>query len=332
MIKFLLGIVVWFIFWIIIEYTLLTDINLNQIVYPERYTEQNIPSDDDNIETKYRIKIGKKLAKDKKIVICGLARDIKDKLNKNIKRLEDIGNSFKEYKIVIFENDSSDGTRELIKNWRDNNSNVILISCCYDGNCDCRLNRNSSYHNGTLSKERIERMAEFRNRYLDIVKKDYKDYDYMLVADLDLEGSCSIDGLLHSLTFLNDYDAISINGRFGIPGTLGLGTMAYDSLAYVSADSSDEDYNSEITHKDMVKKIIKMNYQINTTDINTITPVKSSFNGMAIYNIDSINSRYYPLLNCEHIGFHRNLKMGINRFWKGYAGYQGSRSFKEWIF
>src|SRR5579871_122484 len=130
------------------------------------------------------------------IVICGLARDNYDDLQRNIPKIEFLGNLFKSYKVVIFENDSCDGTRELIKSWQQRNPNVILLECPVK---DCKLNETVMYELGILSKSRIDKMAGFRNQYLNYVKQNCRSYDYMLVMDLDFEGSIAYDGLLHSL-------------------------------------------------------------------------------------------------------------------------------------
>ena len=55
-------------------------------------------------------------------------------------KLENIGKDFMEYKIVIFENDSDDESRVLLKGWMNENENVELMDCCDMGSCDCLLN------------------------------------------------------------------------------------------------------------------------------------------------------------------------------------------------
>ena len=45
-------------------------------------------------------------------------------------------------------------------------------------------------------------MANYRNRYLEFVKKNYSNYDYMLVVDLDIDGSMSIKKFLRKVLVL----------------------------------------------------------------------------------------------------------------------------------
>ena len=77
---------------------------------------------------------------------------------------ENTGKNFKEYKIIIFDNDSTDNTRSLLKKWSKINKNVILLNCCDINNCNCILNINLNNYSWS-SKERINKMAYFRNKY-----------------------------------------------------------------------------------------------------------------------------------------------------------------------
>ena len=274
--------------------------------------------------TLHNVNLGRERATS--VVICGLARNNETILKKNIPKIEALGNLFKSYKIVIFENDSVDDTRNLIHEWKEENPNVILLDCPEK---ECKLKESLMYDLGALSKSRIDKMTNFRNRYLDYVKENYSNYKYMLVMDLDLEGSISFDGLLDSLGH-DDWDGICINGRCPVPGSFGFSTMAYDSLAY---QAKGDNTNYQITSQTLVKKLAELNLKLSTNDL---VAVNSAFNGAAIYKMSSIqNATYSNYANCEHIGFHRSMalsgcdKIFINPLWTGYSGFQGPRNFLQ---
>lgn len=298
--------------------------NLHKFWYPKYYN--NITFKDDQIDTS-RVELGRERAKNQSIVICGLARNNYDVLVKNIPKIDAMGSLFNRYKVVVFENDSADATRQLLKQWE----SAVVLECPEEPNC--KLKQRLMYDLGTLSKSRIDKMSDYRNRYLEYVKQNYSDYDYMLVIDLDFEGSISFDGLLHSLSFDN-WDGICINGRCPFPGTFGAATMAYDSLAYQPLGDN-TDY--KIDQKTLDSKLYLLNnllfnlYTLNKDILtnNELIPVNSAFNGCAIYKMDSIRkARYSNYASCEHIGFHRSIggKIYINPYWKGYSGYQGPRN------
>jgi hypothetical protein len=267
---------------------------------------------------------GFKMAKEKRIVFCCLARDIEEYIEKSIIKLEIIGKYFKDYKIVIFENDSSDNTRNLIKINRERNNKIILLDCNNMNSTECKLNNKKGYDYGMLSKQRIYKMAQYREQYLNYVKTNLSDYDYMMVCDMDLSGNQCIDGIFTSIIKSN-WDAIYINGKSSYWGFFGLITITYDGLAFVN-------YNSEFTKKnksglEILLQILLMNSGIN--DSKEFYQVKSAFNGYALYKINSIkNASYIGDYNCEHINLSKNIndnggKQYINKYWTGYFNQQG---------
>ena len=67
--------------------------------------------------------------KQSRVVICGLARNCATSLECIERRVEETGSLFKDYRVVLFENDSKDTTRLVLKQWQKRNSKVHLIEC-----------------------------------------------------------------------------------------------------------------------------------------------------------------------------------------------------------
>jgi len=269
-----------------------------------------------------KVNIGKNVARQSKIVICCLARNVEKELIKNISKLERTGTMFQEYKIILFENDSNDDTRNILKQWVHKNSNVILLDCPETSNC--KLKEKKMYDIGALSDERLDKMSIFRNKYLNHVKQNFSHFDYMLVMDIDIQGPYDDNGILHSLSYPK-FDMICTNGL--MPGLAGLFHFAYDSLAF--KDIKDTSRTKNNTRNYIFYNLLKMNQQI-LTSRGKLIPVKSAFNGMALYNMNSIKeSNYHGNLGCEHVGFHDSMiqnnhgNIYINSLWKTYVGYQG---------
>ena len=42
-------------------------------------------------------------------------------------KIKKIGKHFKDYKVVLFENDSSDGTRDILNDWSSNDNHIDII-------------------------------------------------------------------------------------------------------------------------------------------------------------------------------------------------------------
>ena len=69
--------------------------------------------------------------KDKNVIICGLARDISNKIPYLEKNLETLTKNFKDHLILTVENDSKDDTRERLKQLK-SKYNLIVLGCGVD--------------------------------------------------------------------------------------------------------------------------------------------------------------------------------------------------------
>lgn len=233
---------------------------------------------------------------DKSIVICCLSRDNEDIVQKSIDRLRSIGKHFSNYHIVIYENDSKDMTREIIKENED--EHLTLIECPND----CKIKYKKMYDIGRYSTERYQKMAFFREQYLNHVKTYFNTWDYMMVYDIDIKGCLDLKEFLDTFDREHDWDAFCVNGKFL--------NFTYDGLAYEGF----EDYkNYTLLHKHIFNCID--NY------------VKSAFNGCTVYKMEGVLKSSYTseeVTDCEHINFNRNFKKFlINRKCPLYVGLQG---------
>jgi len=279
-------------------------INMHEWFYPSYYSG-NFPETafpcKKGLESHYKetVERGYQRMKQSKMVICGLARNTAQSLSLIKNRLEQTGKLFKNYRIVIFENDSADATRDILKQWESDNSHIHLIKCSQP---DCKFGDRPLYEYGITGRDRITKMAQFRNIYLDYVKKIYADYDYVIVVDMDLKGPWSLDGLAHSVGSDN-WDVIAAYGLHSLIGTLGNLLVMYDGLAYVAGNGSYED------PKRFIQNYFRMNFLngVGAKKGDPLIPVKSAFSGLAIYTIKSIVDSHYKPGICEHVGFHQSM-------------------------
>ena len=139
-----------------------------------------------------KIEEGEMMWKEKKVIICGLARNCENRIVKNIDLVNELGKYFKEYKIIIFENNSYDNTRKKIRSYPE----VDLI-----GNNDGE-NFSSGYE-----ESRIKRLSKYRSQVQNHIREKYSDYDHVIVLDFDIR-IFSIDGILTSLAWNKDFDVM----------------------------------------------------------------------------------------------------------------------------
>lgn len=227
-----------------------------------------------------RIGHGMQVASQSKVIVCGLARNSAKTIVETIDKCCCLGASFKEFKVLIFENNSTDNTVDRILNYR---KNVQVISHTYD---------NFVPFGPVATSKRANYMAKCRNVYLDKVKSSYDEWDYMVVVDTDLK-EWDIDDIFHSLSF-TEYDVVSSNG---------LDTFKGKSIYY--------DTWSLIENGCLLNKNICNPFDPNLMPI----PVDSAFGGLAIYKIRPILDVSYGLwhdefgiFGSEHTGLHMALK------------------------
>lgn len=136
---------------------------------------------------------------DEKVLICGIARNVASAAPNTIKNAEKLGNQFKNYAVIIYENNSTDNTVELFKNWAKNNSHVIFV---HENMPDTRL-----------AIARTEKIARARNKILSIARRSqYKGFKYLVMVDLDFLTDWPICEIVRTIASPIKWDAVFANG------------------------------------------------------------------------------------------------------------------------
>jgi hypothetical protein len=304
---------------IVIYLYLLTNISLFDFKNKELYTKPIIELDElikkKIILKKHKSKIekqsqeGKNNVKDKKIVMGFLLKDSTIHISSMQKKIKEMGKYFKDYKVVLFENDSKDGTRDILNEWSLHDKHIDIIKCCDLGDCECRLNWKDLKSKGPISDFRIDKMRFMRERMLRHVSKNYSHYDYYMIMDFDISGSLFIDGFFTTFHH-NNWDMVFSNGLNSSPIPFFHNKLyLYDILAYVPYDHKQIEYS-----KSNYQNIIDFFRENKKLEINLKNlkwkEAKSGFNGLAIYKMKSVkncsylnNKKFY----CEHIDIHNNM-------------------------
>lgn len=295
-------------------------LNLKTIINPHKFFEPQLYKDfyhntvpDRELPQVFN---GIEKARNSRIIFTGLARDLEKIIERNIKNISLLGKEFKDYRIVIFENDSKDKTREIIEEIALKNPKVELVECEVPR---CKLNKQYPYKEGLVSFGRIKKMAKLRNRYLTHIYEKYADWDYVFVSDLDIEGLFFRNGFFHGLSKTDEYSGIFSNGLFTVPG---FGILSpYDGMAY-SRSRDYEKYN-------IVYKFYRQFRDVKGKK--EIVEVESAFNGGALYVLKDILGKKHNVTadtSCEHNPLNYELrdegkKLGIDPLMEVYVGPQG---------
>jgi hypothetical protein len=171
-----------------------------------------------------------------RVLICALARNVGASIEKCARRLELVGETWLEYKILVFENDSTDGTREALRAWQTRNPRVSLLECGEDApQCKFRHEEGYALEASNRRRTRMVQMAKYRNRYLEAAEQEHERFTHVLVADFDGKGSVDRDGMRAVMERADDFDCVACNGLMHLPPFYSTPTT-YDALAFLAIE------------------------------------------------------------------------------------------------
>lgn len=245
------------------------------------------------------------------IVFGALARDCAKHLQATIRCLEELGSAFRDYKVVVYENDSTDGTAEMLQKWMRENPRVISINEVTEEPTIPAGSSSVPYPGQSI--HRIAKMAAYRNRVLEEVKKRFEP-DYFCFIDIDIESFNPQDVMQAIEKAPADWGALFANGQI----ILDYGShqctnpIQYDYYAYVPLGTDpylSGDYAIRLEENLAVAWVEQQ--RINRRRYH---PCHSAFNGIGIYRWELIKDLEYiayqtPELKavnaslCEHVPF-----------------------------
>jgi len=264
---------------------------LHERLFPRLYNNVEFPEDlfppTDRNDFSKKVAAGYENMKVAKVVICGITKDDAAILPLTIARIEKTGGCFCDYRVIIYENDSRDNTLDILQNWEAVNPRVKIMTESIQGTPIRQLSR-------------TQRLACFRNRYLDLVKEspNYASFDFVMIVDMDLKGGWSNDGIATSFA-RSDWDVIAANSI----GYHNLRKTYYDTFALLP---------KTILKTNWLYKIIGEGWQLRRGD--PLIKIQSGFGGLAVYRKAAILYRQYSgivngEITCEHISLNADNRL-----------------------
>ncbi len=234
---------------------------------------------------------GYDVMRDCRVVIAGLARDIAQILPQTINRIERLGGLFDDYRAVIYENDSVDLTRDLLRQWSDQNPRVCVV--CED--------RDDPINLPSRCLSCAARMAYYRDCCHRVISREFPRFDHVILVDTDLHGGWSYEGVAHTFG-QRDWDFVGANGIIYRRHWLNPNAIVhYDAWAF----RLDADFTPLTT-----KQVNHMLYRRGQP----LKRVYSCFGGLGIYRMPAYLAGRYDGSDIEHVTFHREMhRRGFNR-------------------
>jgi hypothetical protein len=233
-----------------------------------------------------RVSRGRERMRGRRVLIAGLARNIEPLAATVCRRLEKLGSLFRDYRVVLFENDSSDRTAAVLQEWSRWNPRFQLLRAQFD----------DPVHPPTRCVQRVARMAHYRNQYHRHIVENYSDHDEVIVVDTDLAGGWSHEGLADTFGYHPDWDVV---GSYGIiyrrERWCWNKYVHYDAWAFrrwgSDAPLSSREVNPLAWQRG--QPLVRLN---------------SCFGGLAVYRMEAFRVGRYAGGDCEHVTFHRRLR------------------------
>jgi hypothetical protein len=199
--------------------------------------------------------------------ICGPVKNCAPFLPKVLSNIEKIGSLFDDYKIVIFYDNSSDNTLNILKEYQNKNPKLLFY-----------VNKN------VVSNYRTHNIAIARNYCLDYIRQNAEYYPYFIMMDFD-DVNCkevNVEPLKNSLK-REDWDGLSFNTSPHYYDIWGL--SIYPFCFSYNHFSNNFKYHSII--RDYVMK------KLEGLKPGQLLPCISSFNGFSIYRTNKFLNSYY---------------------------------------
>jgi glycosyltransferase involved in cell wall biosynthesis len=181
--------------------------------------------------------------------------------------MEKLGSIFDNYKILIYYDESSDNSLQILKDYQEINPNMMLY-----------------INSKPISQFRTHNIAAARNFCLDYVKQNIASFPYFIMMDMD-DVNCkqlNLEPLVRSL-LREDWDGLSFNTSPAYYDIWGLSIWPY-CFSYNHFENNVKFYT------------IMQNYVTKLLDQlppNELLPCISSFNGLSIYRTNKFLNTYY---------------------------------------
>ncbi len=249
-------------------------------------------------EHKLNLKYPNKIIGTKSVVIAGCCRNVENFITQNLQVIDLIGTQFGKYQVLLFENDSTDSTRQILYDRKKPNYEYI-------------------FEDNVNIQKRTERIAFCRNKLLDKIYSDYSSFDYVLFVDMD--DVLASGKLAETIGSCFMYNTDQWDGMFANSSSYYYDIWALRKKGYLDSDVWNNVYMLQsvgMGYQQAVDKCVTT-YQINYPVDSKIIPVISAFGGAGLYKLStliSLKPRYNGVepthingMICEHVPFNQFL-------------------------
>lgn len=255
-----------------------------------------------------------KVLKESTLIVCSIVRDAEHSLKVNIPVIDALCRYFKDYRIVVYENDSKDKTKLLLNQWADKDRQRIHVLLNDNDRSKTIPKKGNVACNPFFSRKRISKMVNLRNQYMEYVEKQGWHSDYLIVVDLDV-AHLYVSPIIEAMSDNREWDVLT---AFGFSLSPYLTRRYHDGYALTRLGEENTPQTEE-----MIYSIPKILGKLKPCD--DWLKVYSAFGGLAIYKYDAIKDLRYEVLSnndlkvevhCEHFSIYKQIhERGYNNIY-----------------
>lgn len=253
-----------------------------------------------------KTELGFKTMKQSSIIVALMLRDMAERILSVQERVYRLVKHFRDYRILIVENNSSDNTRALLKQWHRDDPKITILGCDEDADV-CEIPAASIKTVGhAVYYRRIAKMVYLRNLYLDEIKRTGQSFDYTMVWDIDVIGSLYTDGVANSMGWLASDPSLEMISAYGAYRKFGY-WVYYDTYAH-------QDYGERFDFKYKMRHDFEKGIFNQYAVGDELVRVESGFGGCTLYRTAVLlpPSVKYTMsedgnIECEHTRLHHHL-------------------------
>ena len=230
------------------------------------------------------VQFGRDNASRSTVALVAICRNAMPFLPQTLQLVEETGAMFKSWSAFVFENDSADQTKDVLKEWADNRQRCVS------------LNTNHRPHlNHTISQERTVALAEYRAECQSWVRHGERP-DFVVVFDSDCWGGWSVDGVATSIAHMamdSSWYGLASYSWAEADTSMGPMPIHYDAFAARINHWARRDQNwFHHFHPAVGSPPIEFN---------------SAFGQLAVYRAERYLQGRYSGEDCEHVCFNRSI-------------------------
>jgi hypothetical protein len=227
---------------------------------------------------------GREIASLGSVALVAICRNAMPWLPQTLRLVEETGAMFRDWKAYIHENDSTDGTKDVLTAWHDGKQRVVS------------LNENGRPHlSHTIAPERTHALAEYRTACQEWVRSLSPQPGYTIVFDSDPWGGWSVDGVATSVAHIvrSRWYGLASYSWAEMAASAGPLAIHYDAFAcrWGGWERRDQTWFHH-WHPRVGGPVLEMN---------------SAFGQLAVYETRWFLKGTYSGGDCEHVALHKSI-------------------------